>query len=1136
MSSIPELTEKLLIETGGWQVFKQARTLFESGRVQEATWQPPMLQGNVTGDRTYRAGLKISSRVKIENLCTCRPSKEWGTICAHSIAVGLAVVKGARPQQQKPSVLLEEKASADEVPPNFPFQLAGQLSATHQLFILLPPNIASAWNKEQMMLGLEMVALSKGPKSRGLVDAFYKGLQPKERIVVDLHDWNALKGWARVVGDSTQLPSGLFVFDPDQFLNWLRDLQGHPRVTLGRGISVKIGQPSGPQRPTLEAKFIPGQGLHLEVQWKITPQIVLTSKQPNEPTQTWVYTVASGSAPPQFTPLVGGLPNAYCDLYRQPVDLPPSQGAAFLIGEWQKLEPFFTLKLDSSTNELLHQPAAKDDYDELRVEPVSAADVLEVPKFVLHLEGSLNELTARLEAVYQEDRKFQIQWHSEWKGKVEDFQTSRIGTFSGRNYPVERLAWKALIQCGFYGPLGKENHYVLKGEDTILGFFANQLSQFQRDWTVHIGGRFERVTEKVDVVVPQFSVRSPSGGQDWFELDFSLVTASGKQAFSAAEIQRLLSMKRHSARLKDGKMAALPTEALEEFQTVLNECQPDQSRPGTYRIKNVHASYLDSALEQLRSIHGGEKALEGWQKWKREKQGAGLARVEPIGLPNHLEPILREYQKQGVYWLHFLNQNGWCGILADEMGLGKTLQMLAFLSYLKAQNAKTQRTNLIVCPTSLVENWQREAARFTPELKTLLITGPYRHSELGRIPDSDLVITSYGLLRRDIDHYRSFPFATVVLDEAHHIKNPDSQSARAACALKSQSRFVLTGTPMENSVRDLWSIMHFLMPGFLGNRQDFRQRYELPILQGGAEGVAMRERLQRRLRACLLRRRKREVVKELPDKIEQVIYCDLTAVQATAYQQLLEASRAKVDLALKQKNAGQGRVIILTTLLRLRQACCDLRLLGLEPQTATPVPQEPQSENENFENDLGIAAEAGAAPQSSGKLILLDELLEQIREGNHRVLIFSQFASMLQLLSQHLKSQAIEHAYLDGQTKNRAAVVDRFQNDPTVTAFLISIKAGGVGLNLTAADTVIHFDPWWNPAVEAQATDRAHRIGQKKIVTVYKMIARSTIEEKILDLQRRKREVTAQLIENQEDSDESFMNSLSLEEMESLLH
>jgi SNF2 family DNA or RNA helicase len=440
-----------------------------------------------------------------------------------------------------------------------------------------------------------------------------------------------------------------------------------------------------------------------------------------------------------------------------------------------------------------------------------------------------------------------------------------------------------------------------------------------------------------------------------------------------------------------------------------------------------------------------------------------------------------------------LRANGFGGILADEMGLGKTLQVLAHLSVL-------QRTApaLIVCPTSLVYNWEAEAKKFTPNLRVLTLHGQRRHEKFSKIPHHDVIITSYALIRRDAENYRGIEFDTVVLDEAQHIKNRQTQNAQAVKAVRARHRLVLTGTPLENSVLDLWSIFDFLMPGYLGTAQDFRERYETAIVRD--RNTEAQSRLARRLRPFMLRRLKRDVAADLPEKIEQVSYCELAEEQCALYQQILEAGRREM---LEADDQPQNRMVVLTALLRLRQICCDPRLLNLGPNS----------------------------PAGSAKTELFLELLEEALDGGHRVLVFSQFTTMLGLLKDELSAQEIPFCYLDGSTKDRAQVVEKFQNDPAIPVFLISLKAGGVGLNLTAADTVVHFDPWWNPAVEAQATDRAHRIGQKNVVTSYKLITRGTVEEKILNLQNRKRALTASMLGDEE----QFVQSLSWEEIQDLL-
>jgi SNF2 family DNA or RNA helicase len=542
-------------------------------------------------------------------------------------------------------------------------------------------------------------------------------------------------------------------------------------------------------------------------------------------------------------------------------------------------------------------------------------------------------------------------------------------------------------------------------------------------------------------------------------------------------------------------MAVIDTGAVEELQEVLLDCAPQQNAAG-YRMSNMQAGFLEATLRQ----HADWKiqAPTAWRDRVARQSGEAKLECPPLG---ELETVLRPYQKHGVAWLHFLRANGFGGILADEMGLGKTLQTLAFLrSVRQAQPAVAPM--LIVCPTSLVFNWMAEARKFTPGLKVLALHGPERHAHFAEIATSDLVVTSYALIRRDAAKYRGLSFDTVALDEAQHIKNRQTQNAQAVKAVRAQHRIVLSGTPLENSVLDLWSIFDFLMPGYLGSAKDFRERYELPIAK--AKDTGAQARLARRLKPFILRRLKKEVAADLPAKLEQISYCELTPDQRQVYQQVIEASRQEVLAAVGAQGIAKSRLVVLTALLRLRQVCCDLRLLKLD--------------NINPAN-------------ASGKLDLFGELLEEVIDGGHRLLVFSQFVGMLTLLKEKLTQEKIDFCYLDGSTTDRAAVVERFQSNGGIPVFLISLKAGGVGLNLTGADTVIHFDPWWNPAVEDQATDRAHRIGQTRVVTSYKLITRDTIEEKILILQNRKRE----LIQATIGDEEAFATALSWDEIQELL-
>ncbi len=659
----------------------------------------------------------------------------------------------------------------------------------------------------------------------------------------------------------------------------------------------------------------------------------------------------------------------------------------------------------------------------------------EQPDIALSLEGSLRHLEAEITFEYSSPHV--------------------------ANNEAESAALRELLSLGFEDVRGKA---ALRGEEAVVRFFSATLPRLRKKWKVREGERFQHVTRDIVRIEPRFALREKEDG--W--LDFHIHFTAGNEAvLSHQEIQRLLQGGSPQLRLKDGRIAVPDADLAADLEQVLRDSNLRQER-GVYRVPAVQRAYLEASISDWTGTASAANAI---------------AELKADGLRSRL----RAYQVEGAGWLLSLARKKSGGLLADEMGLGKTVQALAMVESLPGPH-------LVVCPSSLVWNWCREAAKFVPGLKVLAVEGSGREELLAKVSGSDLVITSYALLRRDIERYSGIRFSTVILDEAQHIKNPDSQNARAACAIQADARFILTGTPLENSLRDLWSLFDFLLPGYLGTRKDFQERYEKPLLEGG--GAALWERLNRRVRPWMFRRKKADLLPDLPDKIEQVVEVELTPEQKAVYTQLQIAARAEVD-ALKE-SGGAARMRVLTALLRLRQACCDLRLLGQE--TAGP----------------------------SAKLDALLELIGEAVDGGHRVLVFSQFTAMLDLIAPALDSAGFAWCRLDGSTKDRASVVERFQSDPAIPVFLISLKAGGTGLNLTAADTVIHFDPWWNPAVEAQATDRAHRIGQQSVVTSIKLIARDTVEHRVISMQEKKRALISGLLDAE-------TPNLSTEDWEALL-
>lgn len=649
----------------------------------------------------------------------------------------------------------------------------------------------------------------------------------------------------------------------------------------------------------------------------------------------------------------------------------------------------------------------------------------EEPTVSLEVEGSWRELRGKLRFSYSEE------------GVCNEEAEGRI--------------LREISAAGFVDDGGEA---VLRDEARTLRFFANELPRWQERWQVRLGERFAHVSRDHLRLQPRVVLQPASGSQDW--LDFRLhYTAGAAAVLSAEDLRQLLAGGRRSLPLQNGQTAVLSAEEAEDWEEVLRDCDPERTRGG-WRVPARCAAFLEETARRWGAQPGGGKEKPTGPTWR----------------PGPLHAQLRPYQQAGARWLAELARRGLGGLLADEMGLGKTLQALALL---ETQPGRS----LVVCPSSLVWNWLSEAARFCPALPVAALEGPQRERTWAERAKFRVLVTSYALLRRDVDRLSSEEWSTVILDEAQHIKNPESQNAKAAGSLRAGSRFVLTGTPVENSLRDLWSLFAFLLPGYLGTRRDFQERYEAPLLAGGTTGPVW-ERLQRRLSAYVLRRRKTEILPELPPKIEQVLEVELGPRQRKLYDQLQEAARRQLE-EMKNASSGAARMKVLTALLRLRQCCCDARLLG------APVPE-------------GESA-------TEGKLGAFLELLDEALDGGHRVLVFSQFTSMLDLLGSALTERRIDWLRLDGSTRDRAGVVARFQSRHGPPVFLISLKAGGVGLNLTAADTVIHFDPWWNPSVEAQATDRAHRMGQRRVVTSIKLIARDTVEARVLRLQESKREL-----------------------------
>ncbi|MFT3869404.1 MAG: DEAD/DEAH box helicase [Nibricoccus sp.] len=582
----------------------------------------------------------------------------------------------------------------------------------------------------------------------------------------------------------------------------------------------------------------------------------------------------------------------------------------------------------------------------------------------------------------------------------------------------------------------------------------------------------------------------------------------------------------------------------------------------THRVSTARLAEAEAIIEEIAPHFQPPSA---WRE--RSEALRNLSKLAPAPIPAGFDTQLRPYQKLGAAWLWHLYRHNLGGILADEMGLGKTLQALAVLAALreeipnsKSQTPKSQlpithnpspitssrpsphhpslithHPSLVICPATLVENWRREAARFTPQLRVFIHHGDRRLMKAADFAGIDLIVTSYGTLARDRALFGETEFAVLIADEAQHLKNRRTQNAQTLRSLRARGRFLLTGTPLENSLDDLRSLFEVLMPGYLE---------KVPPGTRGEDRLWYDERLRAKTATYILRRTKQAVAPELPPKIEQVLYCELSPTQSALYRQVQEESeRALMDLEASGASENAIRFATLTQLLRLRQVCCDPRLLpGRDGPPGRPLPP-PALDASPARPAVAPYPQSDTSPSpithnpspssESAKLDAFRELLAEAIDDGHRLLVFSQFTSLLALLRTELEAQQIPFCYLDGSmsTRARQAAVDQFNTANDIPVFLISLKAGGTGLNLTSADTVIHFDPWWNPAVEAQATDRAHRIGQSRVVTSYKLICSGTVEEKVLQLQESKRALLADVFE----ASDAASAKLSLADLRSLL-
>ena len=628
---------------------------------------------------------------------------------------------------------------------------------------------------------------------------------------------------------------------------------------------------------------------------------------------------------------------------------------------------------------------------------------------------------------------------------------------------------------------------ALKGNDVLKNNWFFLFVDAMKDMKVPVYGYEALKNFRFNTAKPQTKIHI-SSNTDWFDARVDIVF--GDQKVTIADVKKALANRQQFVPLNDGTLGILPEEWIKKYSLLFRVGEGKQDQ---LRLSKYHMSVIDELYEERNEE---ELVLQLEEKYDSLKM---FNKIKEIPVPEHLEHVLRPYQEHGFHWINYLQEIGWGGILADDMGLGKTVQALSYLHYFRHTTGKLNA--LVVCPTTLMFNWENEIKKFTPSLTYHIHHGADRTKNKDLFKEKEVIITTYGTLRSDIKMLVEIPFDYVILDESQAIKNPASKVTKAAGLLRSKNRLCMSGTPLQNNTFDIFAQMNFLNPGMLGSIEFFRQEFSIPIDKFGEPD--RKDHLRKILYPFILRRTKEQVAKDLPEKIETILYCEMEDEQRNIYEAYRNDFRDKILGTIESQGINRSQLTILQGLMKLRQICDSPAILN---------------EQEKFPNHS----------------IKLEELGREITENisNHKALVFSQFLGMLALIRDKLKELGVDHEYFDGSTSaiDREKAIQRFQKDENCRVFLISLKAGGVGLNLTAADYVYIVDPWWNPAVEQQAIDRTHRIGQTKNILAYRMICKDTIEDKILQLQEKKRLLAKDLITD----DEGFVKSLTKADVEYL--
>jgi superfamily II DNA or RNA helicase len=1043
---------------------REGQRLYKAGCVLGYDVDGSLVSGTVQlGGRRMLTRFEIQSDGTVDSSrCPCRDCRERGVTCANVVAVGLAFLNSIKDPRRDRRIRIDQRKE-ERKPDEWKNYIQrvdadqpGAIPATLRI------KINKTWQKEVEDDAVQIHLSAEYKQTKAKLDKVSKTL-PLTWDAEDAYLLDVLEDCqdGQPLGGSIRLTQVLFA-------DLLQELSHHGLPIAGSKAVLGISMESLTPHIMLELNKKTGELIlrHGTSDSKLVNEFFVIGDE-----EGWMF------CGDNFHPLGQTVPETLRGLYNDHVVIPRKRVLHFMENEL----PLIEKSMEVATK------VTSSDFERILGEPAMRLVIAGDPERAsLVLYADYEGVPGPRAGVDFIDSLFAAP-HSKKK----------LGYYV-RNLEVENEALDWLHDHGCHITPQKTIEPV-DGTRAVMNFIGRDVPLIQRKgWKVEFDEGFSDLTNRAEWVHPVVDIQKAKQ-PGWFDVSYHYEDENGKEVSDSWVEQALV--ENRSCFEEDNRLFLLDMAAIDSVHDVFDDCSVKEPRScGGVRLGDIHAGYSMSSLQLIDGVK-----IQCDEAWKRRvaEQNRHIE-LEKVPISKGLQGVLRPYQKEGVFWLRYLENCGFAGILADEMGLGKTVQTLAWLEMKRTSESANCGPALIVCPTSLVENWADEAIKFTPNLKLMCFTGPHRKKSVEDFDKMDVIVTSYALLRRDIQMYEERRFSVAVLDEAQHIKNHSTQNAKAAKRVKSAHRVVLTGTPIENSITDLWSIMDFLMPKYLGNHRQFRESYEIPLQTHGPNADRVQQRLKRKVHPFMLRRLKIDVVKELPPKIEKIASCVMTSDQRRAYEQLLSNSRNQVYGLVADKGFKQARFEIFKTLTRLRQACCHLELLKMP----------------NIKAD-----------QPSGKLDLFHELLDEAIDGGNRILVFSQFVAMLKILRRELDKRKIQYCYLDGSTRERMKEVRRFNNTPEIPAFLISLKAGGTGLNLTGADTVIHYDPWWNPAVEDQATDRAHRIGQERTVYSLKLITKDSVEEKVLALQRRKKSIINATLS----TDEQVMEKLSWEDVQELL-